>query len=212
MRIVTSPDLTIDVLSVGPMDNNVYLLRDPATGRITLVDAANDAADVIDACRTDAGDVPVERIITTHRHGDHIGALADVAAATAAPAYAGTRDAQAIQDATGVPQEPIGEGEEFTVGAVAVRVVELVGHTPGGIALVVEPSDHAPVVVTGDSLFPGGVGKTSSPEDFASLLGDVQKKLFAVLPDDAVVLPGHGAATTLGAERPHLDEWRKRGW
>ena len=85
------------------------------------------------------------------------------------------------------------------------------GHTPGGVALGAEINGQQHLFV-GDSLFPGGVGKTSSPEDFTQLLDDVISRIFEVYPDDAIVHPGHGASTTLGAERPHLDQWRARGW
>jgi glyoxylase-like metal-dependent hydrolase (beta-lactamase superfamily II) len=99
------------------------------------------------------------------------------------------------------------------VGALTLDVVHLRGHTPGSVALVLRSSDGSTHVFTGDSLFPGGVGNTErDPERFAQLLGDVDERLFAVLPDDTWVYPGHGRDTTLGAERPHLGEWRARGW
>jgi glyoxylase-like metal-dependent hydrolase (beta-lactamase superfamily II) len=99
-----------------------------------------------------------------------------------------------------------------TVGEVTLGVVHLVGHTPGSVALLHDDVSGHPHVFTGDSLFPGGVGRTASREDFASLLGDVESKLFGRLPDDTWFYPGHGDDSTLGAERPHLEEWRARGW
>ena len=107
---------------------------------------------------------------------------------------------------------PVGHGDEITVGAATLRVIHLRGHTPGSIALLyADPAGH-PHLFTGDSLFPGGVGKTNTPETFASLIDDVEQRIFAELPDSTWVYPGHGNDTTLGAERPHLAEWRARGW
>jgi glyoxylase-like metal-dependent hydrolase (beta-lactamase superfamily II) len=121
-------------------------------------------------------------------------------------------------DADGLPvpvSRAVEHGEVLAFGDAAVSFVHLRGHTPGSIAVVYDAGGRlagAPHVFTGDSLFPGGVGKTNSPEDFTSLLTDVSERLFALLPDATWVYPGHGNDTTLGAERPHLGEWRERGW
>lgn len=212
MDIVRSSELTITRLTVGDMDNKVYLIRETDSGRIIVVDAAADADAILESCQDEFGNVRIDRIITTHHHADHVQALGEVAARAAAKAYSGVNDAQAIQDATGVPQHPLADGDLVALGNVRITIVELVGHTPGGIALILRPKEHPPVVISGDSLFPGGVGKTHSPEDFTQLLGDVERKLFDALPDETVVLPGHGDATTLGAERGSLAQWRERGW
>ncbi len=107
----------------------------------------------------------------------------------------------------------VAHGDTVEVGGQVLEVVHLRGHTPGSIALVWRgPEGAGTHVFTGDSLFPGGVGKTWSPEDFTSLLADVEERLFGALPDDTWVYPGHGKDTTLGAERPSLPEWRARGW
>ena len=109
----------------------------------------------------------------------------------------------------------VGDGDKVAVGTCDLRVIRLTGHTPGSIALVFDdPAEvEHPHVWTGDSLFPGGVGNTFGDTDaFASLLDDVEQKVFGTLPDDTWVYPGHGGDTTLGAERPHLAEWRERGW
>ncbi len=105
-------------------------------------------------------------------------------------------------------------GDTVAVVVVELRVVRLTGHTPGGIALVHDgrPAVGSVHVFTGDSLFPGGVGRTGSPEDFRTLLADVRSRLFEPFPDETRIWPGHGEPTTLGAERPHLQEWRDRGW
>lgn len=199
--------MLITCLSVGPMDNNAYLLVDGGTA--VVVDAAADAPALLRAL----GDTPLAAVVTTHRHHDHLGALAAVVGATGARAYAGTPDAGAVAEATGVAVRGLWDGDVVAVGDTQLEVIGLVGHTPGGIALAHTPDDGTPVVLfTGDSLFPGGVGRTHSPEEFASLFSDVTARLFDRFADDTVVHPGHGRATTLGAERPHLDEWRHRGW
>ena len=192
---------------VGPMGNNAYLLTDAGEG--LLIDAADEAATLLALI----GDIPITRIVTTHRHRDHVAALAAVASHTGARLVAGEPDADAIAQAAGVTiDDRVWDGDTVRVGNVELEVVGLVGHTPGSIALVYRPADGPAHVFSGDALFPGGVGKTNSPEDFDSLYGDVTVKLFDRLGDDTVVSPGHGDPTTLGHERPHLAEWRERGW
>lgn len=199
-------DLMISKVAVGPMDNNAYLLRCRATGAQLLVDAANDAETLL----TLIGDDGISAVVTTHRHGDHWQALARVVAATGATTYAGAHDVEGIPVATDVPVE---DGDTIRVGEVELTARRLVGHTPGSIALVYDDPHGHPHLFTGDCLFPGGVGNTwKDPEAFASLLHDVETKLFAALPDETWVYPGHGKDTTLGDERPHLPEWRERGW
>ncbi|GAA2935947.1 MBL fold metallo-hydrolase [Streptomyces thioluteus] len=199
-------DLMISKVAVGPMDNNAYLLRCRATDEQLLIDAAAEPHTLLSLI----GDSGIASVVTTHRHGDHWGALREVVDATGARTYAGRDDAEGIPVPTDVPVE---DGDTITVGRVELTARHLVGHTPGSIALVYDdPHGHAHVF-TGDCLFPGGVGNThQDPEAFASLLGDVETKLFGQLPDETWVYPGHGADTTLGAERPHLAEWRERGW
>jgi glyoxylase-like metal-dependent hydrolase (beta-lactamase superfamily II) len=107
---------------------------------------------------------------------------------------------------------PLADGDVIKVGQVQLTVLALVGHTPGSVALLYDDPAGHPHLFTGDSLFPGGVGKTDSPERFASLLGDVEHKIFDRLPDGTWIYPGHGADTTVGAEPAHLPEWWERGW
>lgn len=203
------PGLRVTKLSVGPMDNAVYLLRCAATGDVLLVDAANEA----DRLLAELGDDRLARVVTTHRHPDHWQALTAVVEATGAPVAAHALDAAELP----VPvADPLADGDVVTVGEVALRVIHLVGHTPGSIALLYdargELADH-PHLFTGDSLFPGGPGNTfGDAAAFRSLLDDLESKVFGVLPDATWVYPGHGADTTLGAERPGLPEWRARGW
>lgn len=199
-------DFTLTTTVVSQMMNNVYLLE-RGEDRI-LIDAANEA----DTLKEVIGDKTVGTIITTHRHPDHIQALAEMAAATGARLVCGTPDKDAIDAATGTSSEPVWTGDVVKQGSIELEVIGLVGHTPGSITLALRPTGAPAHLFCGDSLFPGGVGKTNSAEDFTSLLDDVEKHLFDAFDDDTVVLPGHGDRTTLGTERPHLGEWRERGW
>ncbi len=201
------PGLTISKLAVSEMANNAYLLRCAATGEQLLVDAAAEP----EALRALIGDAGLRTVVTTHGHWDHHRALPEVVEATGAVTVAGAADAADLP----VPvQRTVEHGDSVTVGEQPLEVVLLRGHTPGSIALVWRgPGDAGVHVFTGDSLFPGGVGNTQQdPQRFASLIDDVEDRLFGTLPDEAWVYPGHGRDTTIGAERPHLAEWRARGW
>ncbi len=206
------PDVVIRKASVSTMDNNVYLITDRATGEQLLVDAADDAPRVLALVAEGVpnGGHGLATVVTTHQHWDHHRALTEVLAAT------GARGAAGRDDATHLPVSPdvvLDHGDTVTVGATTLDVVHLRGHTPGSVALVLRSQDGGTHVFTGDSLFPGGVGNTQQDAArFGRLIDDVEQRLFAVLPDDAWVYPGHGKDTTLGAERPHLAEWRSRGW
>jgi glyoxylase-like metal-dependent hydrolase (beta-lactamase superfamily II) len=199
------PGLTVTKLAVGPMDNNAYLLRCTSTGQQVLVDAANDADALLDLV---GGELAA--VITTHQHGDHWQALEAVVGATGATTYAGRYDAEGIPVPTDVL---VDDGDTIRVGDVELTAIHLAGHTPGSIALLYRDPAGSPHLITGDCLFPGGVGNTQQdPGRFASLIHDVSTKLFDPLPDETWVYPGHGGDTTIGAERPHLAEWRARGW
>ena len=197
--------LIVTKVAVGPMDNNAYLLRCRHTGEQLLVDAAADDDTLLGVVGTDA----LARVVTTHAHADHWQALEDVVSATGAQTVAGRGDAAGIPVRTDVQ---VADGDRVQVGECSLEVIELVGHTPGSIALLYDDPDGNPHLWTGDSLFPGGVGKTGSAAEFEQLMGDVRTKLFDRLPDETWVYPGHGDDTTIGAERPHLREWAERGW
>ena len=197
--------LTITKVSVGPMDNNAYLLRCNNSGEQVLIDAANETPRLLEL----AGEAGLSTVVTTHQHMDHWVALEEVVAATGATAVAHPDDAEGLP----IPTEPVRDGETVRVGDCDLEVIHLVGHTPGSIALLYRDPAGVPHLFTGDSLFPGGVGNThEDPVAFTSLLGDVESKLFDRLPDETWFYPGHGADSTLGAERPALPEWRARGW
>jgi glyoxylase-like metal-dependent hydrolase (beta-lactamase superfamily II) len=198
------PHLVITKVAVGPMNNNAYLLRCRATDEQLLIDAAADAPVLLET----VGD-SLATVVTTHRHRDHWDALAEVAAATGARTAAGRIDAEGIDVRTDLPLD---DGDTLRVGEAALTVRHLVGHTPGAIVLVYDdPQGHAHVF-TGDCLFPGGPGRTTNPVEFTTLMDGLEAKVFGVLADETWIYPGHGDDTTLGAERPHLGEWRARGW
>ena len=197
--------LTVTKVSVGPMDNNAYLLRCTADGTQVLIDAANEA----DRLLALTGDGGLATVVTTHRHRDHTGALAAVVAATGARSVAHPDDAPEIPVVTGT----VADGDTITVGDCHLEVIHIVGHTPGSIVLAYRDPAGTAHLWTGDSLFPGGVGNTrGNRANFASLIDDVERKLFGRFGDDTWFYPGHGKDSTLGAERPHLPEWRARGW
>lgn len=198
-------DLIITKAAVGPMSNNAYLLRCRHTDEQVLIDAADDADTLVGVI----GDGGLKRVVTTHRHPDHWQALPAIVDATGATTVAGEYDADHLPVTT---DERVADGDKVAVGSCELEVIHLVGHTPGSIALLYDDPDGEPHLFTGDSLFPGGVGKTSSLDAFSSLIDDVERKLFDRLPDETWVYPGHGNDTTLGTERPHLGEWRERGW
>lgn len=203
---------TVRKCSVSDMDNNVYLLTCTATGERLLVDAADDADRILRLLEEDgAAPSDVGQVLTTHRHWDHHRALAEVVEATAARTLAGAEDADELPVAVDVR---LSHGDTVRVGDLVLDVIGLRGHTPGSVALAltVAADQTRTVLLTGDSLFPGGPGKTWSPEDFTSLMDDLEARVFDAFDDEALVLPGHGDNTVLGVERPRLEEWRSRGW
>jgi glyoxylase-like metal-dependent hydrolase (beta-lactamase superfamily II) len=191
------------------MNNNAYLLRCTQTGELALIDAASEPETLLGLI----GDTPLATIITTHQHWDHHGALQEVQQATGAATVAHPDDAPGLP----VPvSRQVQHGDTIAVGNATLSVIHLRGHTPGSIAILYDGNGELagqPHLFTGDSLFPGGPGNTDSdPARFASLMTDLEDRVFATLPDETWVYPGHGGDTTLGAERPHLAEWRERGW
>jgi glyoxylase-like metal-dependent hydrolase (beta-lactamase superfamily II) len=196
-------DLTVTKVSVGPYDNNAYLLSCGADR--LLIDAANDAPTLLDL----TGDAGLATVVTTHRHPDHWQALTAVTKATGATSLAHAADAAEIPVVT----DTLRDGDIVEVGGCSLEVIHVVGHTPGSIVLLYQDPAGGAHLWTGDSLFPGGVGNThKNKANFISLIDDVEHKLFDRLPDDTWFYPGHGKDSTFGAERPHLAQWRARGW
>ncbi|OBJ59714.1 MBL fold metallo-hydrolase [Mycobacterium sp. 1423905.2] len=205
----TLPGVTIVKASVGPMDNNAYLVTCSATGETLLIDAANDADVLLDLIRRYAPTLTL--IVTSHQHFDHWQALAAVAQTTGAPTAAHEIDAEPLPVQ---PDRLLAHGDTVQIGELRFDVIHLRGHTPGSVALALNGPATGGVtqLFTGDCLFPGGVGKTWQPGDFTQLIDDVSSRVFDVYDDSTVIYPGHGDDTVLGQERPHLDEWRERGW
>lgn len=197
-------------LSVGPMDNNCYVLRDTGSGRALLIDAAAEP----DRILAQLGDIRVDVVVTTHGHRDHWQALSVVADATAAAIAHHADDADTIPVAA---SRTLRDGDTITFGDVSLDVLHTPGHTPGSVCLRLEgravdqPDTIMTHLFTGDTLFPGGPGKTDAPAAFATIMRSLRERLF-VLDDDTWVYPGHGDDTTLGAERGQLDAWEQRGW
>lgn len=200
--------LTIWKISVSGLDNNAYLLACRRTGAQLLIDAADGAARLLELVAQGSG--RLDTVVTTHQHWDHHRALAEILASTGATSICGTDDAVGLPVA---PDRTVDHGDQVRFGDVALDIVHLRGHTPGSIALAYDDPRGHTHLFTGDSLFPGGVGNTKDDgQSFASLIEDVSTRVFDVYDDDTWVYPGHGDDTTLGAERPHLQEWRDRGW
>jgi glyoxylase-like metal-dependent hydrolase (beta-lactamase superfamily II) len=190
------------------MSNNAYLLTCKETGTKVLIDAAADPAALLGLVEGS-----LSAVVTTHQHWDHHRALSEVVAETGAEVYAGAADAEAITEQTGVAvSHRLEHGDTVAVGDQVLSVITLAGHTPGSIALLYRDPVGRPHLFTGDSLFPGGPGRTTSPEEFASLMQDLQEKVFDRLPDETWFYPGHGNDSTLGAQRPSVPEWLERGW
>jgi glyoxylase-like metal-dependent hydrolase (beta-lactamase superfamily II) len=190
----------ITKLSVGSMDNNVYVI---AIGDETaVVDAGSNEADEVLAA---VGRRRLGAILQTHNHGDHVVTLREVVEATHAPVLAHP------DDKLPVPAVAVLDGDEHRVGGVTFRVLHTPGHTPGSVCYLLEEAGESHLFA-GDTLFPGGPGNTfNNAAAFETIMASLDSKLF-VLPDDTHVYPGHGADTTIGTERPHVQEWRKRGW
>lgn len=190
---------TIERIVVGSLDNNVFVVTDSATGETVIIDAADDPTAILTAVTGRS----VTSIITTHGHWDHHQAALPVSAALDAPFLLHTGD---LDIAKKVPDRPLDPGP-FTIGDTDAVLVHTPGHTPGSVCVLLDG-----VVVTGDTLFPGGPGATHFAHgSFPTIIASIEDHLFT-LPDDTVVLPGHGASTTIGAERPQLPDWIERGW
>ena len=186
---------------VGPMDNNVYVLRCRETGRAVLLDAANEHDRLLDLCRV----LGVDRVLETHGHWDHIQAVPELR-------DAGYEVHVTAEDAGMLPayDQILEDTAALDVGRLRLHTIHTPGHTPGSMCFRL---DHAPVLFSGDTLFPGGPGNTSfEGGDFAAIIESIEGRLFAAMAPDTLVLPGHGDATTIGQESPHLQEWIDRGW
>jgi glyoxylase-like metal-dependent hydrolase (beta-lactamase superfamily II) len=194
----------VSKLSVGPFDNNAYLLADPETGEALLVDAANEAERLLGLLEG----VKLVGIVTTHRHADHIQALTAVLKAHEVWNGAHPADADEIANLVGVrPDRLLEHGATIRVGRFEVGVLHTPGHTEGSISFRLPSSQ----VLTGDALFPGGVGKTQGRAAFEQAIDSAERHLLS-LPGETRISPGHGDDTEVARELPQLDEWKARGW
>jgi glyoxylase-like metal-dependent hydrolase (beta-lactamase superfamily II) len=198
----TSPDLEVHRLVVGPLDNNVFVVRCRHTGDSVLIDAADEHQKLVELCQR----LGVRRVLETHGHHDHIQAV---------PAMRELGLEVAVTEADAPMLRKVGydvfldDHEVIEVGRLRLHAIRTPGHTPGSICFLVEGE---PLLFSGDTLFPGGPGATRFPgASFGDIIQSIDTRLFT-LPTDTIVLPGHGADTTIGTERPHLREWVERGW
>ena len=194
--------LEIHRVVVGPYANNVFVLRCRETGEATLIDAANEHEQLLELCQR----LGVRRVLETHGHWDHIQAVPAIREAGYEVAVTAA-DAPMLKD---VGYDVfIDDAEIIEVGRLRLTAIHNPGHTPGSVSFLVE---GAPLVFTGDTLFPGGPGNTKfEGGDFATIIDSIDNKLFT-LPAHTILMPGHGVSSTIGAERPHLQEWVDRGW
>jgi glyoxylase-like metal-dependent hydrolase (beta-lactamase superfamily II) len=197
-RLYADDRVLVDKIVTNPLDNNVFLLTCAASGRSLIIDAAADAARILDL----AAGTDVRAVLTTHGHWDHVGAAAEVSAALGVPLYIGAADA-ALSGLSGTHVLAAGL---IPLGELEIEIIATPGHTPGSHCISV-----GPVIFTGDTLFPGGPGATQNRTDFAQIMDSLDTHLFT-RPDDTMILPGHGLHTTIGAERGSVEDWRRRGW
>jgi glyoxylase-like metal-dependent hydrolase (beta-lactamase superfamily II) len=186
---------------VGPVDNNVFVLRCKETGDAVLLDAANEHEMLLDMCQR----LGVRKVLETHGHWDHIQAVPAVREAGFDVGIT-----QADSDMLDAYDFVLEDESVIEVGRLRLHTIHTPGHTPGSMCFDLE---GAPVLFSGDTLFPGGPGATKFPGgDFDTIIRSIDERLFSRLPDDTIVMPGHGTDTTIGEERPHLEDWIARGW
>ena len=190
----------VHAVVVGPVENNVFIVRCTATGEGLLIDAANEHERLLELCQV----LNVQKVVETHGHWDHIQAVPAVR-------EAGISVAITSADAEMLPSydELLLDEDVVEIGRLRLRTVATPGHTPGSMCFQLEGT---PLLFSGDTLFPGGPGATKfEGGDFPTIIESIDRRLFT-LPAETIVLPGHGSWTTIAAERPHLDEWIDRGW
>ena len=186
---------------VGPLANNVYVVRCRRSGVATLIDAANEHERLLRV----ASGLGVASVLETHGHWDHIGAVEEVRAA-GIDVWVAEADSRLLPSYDHL----LDDDTVHRVGDLRLRVLHTPGHTPGSVSFYLEGT---PLLFTGDTLFPGGPGNTTfEGGDFATIIRSIEQRIFRVYGDATMIWPGHGAPSTLGAERPHLDEWIERGW
>jgi glyoxylase-like metal-dependent hydrolase (beta-lactamase superfamily II) len=190
--------MTVSKIVVGALDNNAYVVACRSTGEAVMVDAADDPERLVDA----VDGLDLRMILTTHGHGDHVQGVGGLVAATGTRFMIHAEDEALAGRSSDRPLEP----GPIRVGDLTIEAMHTPGHTPGSMCFAV-----GGVVFTGDTLFPGGPGKTSGGDDFDEIIANIENHLF-VLDDSTIVMPGHGRDTTIGQERPQLEGWIARRW
>jgi len=186
---------------VGPFENNVYVVRCKRSGEAALLDAANEHDRLLRVAQR----LGVTSVLETHGHWDHIQAVEQVRAA-GIDVWVREEDAGMLPSYDHLLDDDV----LHQIGELRLRTIHTPGHTPGSICFALE---NTPLVFTGDTLFPGGPGNTTlEGGNFSAIITSIEDRLFRAFEDDVVIWPGHGAPSTIGAERPHLDEWVTRGW
>lgn len=184
-------------LGLGRLGNNCYVLQPPSGGPVTLIDAPEGIEEVLAAL----GDTPIERTVVTHGHFDHWLGFDVLGTVTEAPMYAGAEERDLEPSYGALPLE---DGDVFSVGNAVVQVIHTPGHTPGSICLLVEGA-----LLTGDTLFPGGPGRTRTPENLQTEIESITTRLLT-LPAETLVLPGHGPSTTIAAASEEYEAFAAR--
>ena len=187
-RVVKNETIQIDRLKLGPFDTNSYILTCPLTGDSVLVDVPAEASKILKALK----ETNPKYILITHNHMDHLGALSEIKSKLRIPIGAHRLDAK------GLPLRPeilLEDGEKVSYGKTSLKVLHTPGHTPGSLSFLI-----GRYLIAGDTIFPGGPGKTKSPADLKLIIESISSKIF-VLPDDTTIYPGHGDSTLLRKEK-----------
>lgn len=197
MPVQFDGEVRINKINMGPYDNNGYILVCPETNEGIIIDTPAEPEKLL----REIGDVKIGHILITHNHQDHLLGFSEITGSVGAPVGIGTNDASAL------PQPPalnLEDGNVIKFGNRELQILATPGHTDGGVCLLV--GKH---LFSGDTLFPGGPGKTRSPEALRQLINSITSKLF-MLPDDTAVYPGHGLDTTIGDARREYQGFASR--
>ena len=195
--VVKNEDILIERLELGPFGTNSYILICPKTNESVVVDAPGE----VDLVLAQLNKTSPQYILMTHNHFDHIGSLVDLKSALDIPVAAHRADAS---DLPLKPDLLLDDGDKITMGAMKLRVLNTPGHTPGSLCFLA-----GNYLIAGDTLFPGGPGRTQSPQEFRQIIRSITEKLFE-LPDETEVYPGHGEATTIKEAKQQYEVFSTR--